>query len=222
MPSAAASVHPNWPAATIEWVPIDDLIPYIRNPRQHSAEQITQLAASMIEFGWTVPILRGEDGIILAGHGRVQAAKKLGAGWELAPTMTARGWDDAKKRAYVIVDNKLALNASWDAELLTAEIEFLHDAEYDISLLGFSDEDMSRMADDMAGDLFAKAQQPAQEGDAVPRSTSTPDQVGFEVTMTVAQRETCFQAISAMKRNASLDQSGEALWLICQQFLELQ
>src|SRR3954464_9498932 len=95
-----------WPADKIERWPIAKLIPYARNARTHSAEQVDQIAASIREWGWTSPILVGEDGTIIAGHGRVLGAKKLGLAE--APVMVAAGWSNAQIKAYAIADNKLA------------------------------------------------------------------------------------------------------------------
>jgi ParB-like chromosome segregation protein Spo0J len=221
MAATDTSLHASWPAANIEWVALDDLIPYIRNPRQHSPEQISQLCSSMIEFGWTVPILRAEDQTILAGHGRVMAAKKLG--WTNAPVMTAHGWSEAKKRAYVIADNKLALNASWDVEVLMSEIQGIIDDGLDIDILGFSDEDLSRMADDLMGVKFSSGEpEPKTEDHLAPRSTSNPEQVPFGLTMLVSQRDTVFEAIQKAKREFGVDHSSEGLWLICRHYLEQQ
>lgn len=219
MTAPDTSVHASWPALHIELVPVDKLIPYIRNPRQHSPEQIAQLAASMREFGWVNPVLRDEDGTILAGHGRIMAARTLD--WPQAPVMTARGWSESKKRAYVIADNKLALNASWDINLLNTEIEALAEDEFDLNLLGFSEEDLSRLADDLMGERFSSGtNQDANDTSASPRSTSNPDTVALTIPMTVSQRDTVFEAIQRAKREHTVDQSAEALWLICRLYLE--
>ena len=101
-----------WPADKVERRPISELIPYARNSRTHSDAQVAQIAASIREWGWTMPILVDEDGNVIAGHGRIMAAQKLGIAD--VPCMTATGWSEAKRRAYVIADNKLALNAGWD------------------------------------------------------------------------------------------------------------
>ena len=95
------------------------LIPNARNARTHSDEQIAQIAASIKEWGWTIPVLVDEAGGIIAGHGRVLAAQLLGI--ETVPVMIA-GWSDAKKRAYMLADNKLTLNGDWDLEQLAIEI----------------------------------------------------------------------------------------------------
>ena len=114
----------------------EDLIPYARNSRTHDESQVAQIAASIKEFGWTNPILLdGENGII-AGHGRVLAAQKLGE--SKVPTIELAHMTDIQKRAYIIADNKLALNAGWDNELLALEFDDLKDAGYDLGLTGFS------------------------------------------------------------------------------------
>lgn len=129
----------NWPADKVERRPIDALIPYANNARTHSDEQVAQIAASMKEWGWTNPVLIDETGMIIAGHGRVLAARKLG--FDEVPVMVADGWTDAQKKAYVLADNQLALNAGWDAELLSTELKGLDDLGFDLALLGFNDLD---------------------------------------------------------------------------------
>ncbi|MEO6716307.1 MAG: site-specific DNA-methyltransferase, partial [Novosphingobium sp.] len=122
---------------------IDRLIPLARNARTHSPAQIDQIAASMCEWGWTNPVLVDEAGTIIAGHGRIEAALKLG--FAEAPVMVAAGWSDAKKRAYVIADNKLALNAGWDEDLLAAELTDLNDLAFDLALIGFDAPELERL-----------------------------------------------------------------------------
>lgn len=122
---------------------VDDLIPYARNSRTHSAEQITQIAASIKEFGFTNPVLIDKDNGIIAGHGRVMAAKKLGL--KTVPCIVASGWTDAQKKAYVIADNKLALNAGWDESMLKLEFEELQSLNFNIELVGFSANDLQNI-----------------------------------------------------------------------------
>jgi hypothetical protein len=124
-----------WPADKVERRSVDTLVPYARNARTHSDEQVAQIAASIKEWGWTVPILVDEDGGIIAGHGRVMAARKLGIAD--VPVMVAAGWSEAQKRAYVLADNKLALNAGWDLELLGGELRDLSELGFDCELTGF-------------------------------------------------------------------------------------
>lgn len=129
------------PADKVQHWEIEKLIPYARNSRTHSDEQVSQIAASMREWGVTSAVLVDEEGGIIAGHGRVMAAKKLGM--TTLPVMVAAGWTDAQKRAFVIADNKLALNAGWDAEMLALEVGELEDLGFDLSLTGFSDEELA-------------------------------------------------------------------------------
>lgn len=124
------------PADKVEKWDIEKLIPYARNARTHSNEQVGQIAASIKEWGWTTPVLVDEDGGIIAGHGRTMAAKRLGM--REVPVMVARGWSDAKKRAYVLADNKLALNAGWDDSMLALELKELGETGFDLDLTGFS------------------------------------------------------------------------------------
>lgn len=133
----------NNPADKVEKWDIEKLIPYAKNSRTHSDAQVAQIASSMKEWGWTNPILVDEAGQIIAGHGRVLAARKLAI--KEIPVMIASGWSDAKKKAYVIADNKLALNAGWDSELLRLEIEELKELDFDLNLLGFSNEELEDM-----------------------------------------------------------------------------
>jgi hypothetical protein len=139
------------PADQISHRQIEELIPYARNSRTHSDQQILQIAASIKEWGWTIPVLIDENNGIIAGHGRILAARKLGI--ETVPVITAEGWSEAKKRAYVIADNKLALNADWDNELLATEISDLKLENYNIDLLGFSDDELQAVMADQDKDI---------------------------------------------------------------------
>lgn len=114
-----------------------DLIPYINNSRTHSESQIKQVAASINEFGFTNPIIIDEGNTILAGHGRLQAAQLLGM--DKVPTQSVEGWSEAKKKAYIIADNKLALNAGWDFELLKIELDTIKNLDFDVELTGFDE-----------------------------------------------------------------------------------
>lgn len=130
-----------WAANSVKRMPTSKLVPYARNSRTHSPDQVDQIAASIREWGWTTPVLVDESGMIIAGHGRVMAAKKLGIA-EI-PVMTAVGWSDAQKKAYVLADNKLALNAGWDTELLRVEIEDLKSLDFNMPLIGFSEDELN-------------------------------------------------------------------------------
>ncbi len=120
---------------------VSTLIPFARNPRTHSEAQVAEIAASIREFGWTNPILiDGENGII-AGHGRLLAARQLGM--KTVPVIELAGMNEAEKRAYIIADNKLALNAGWDNELLALELGELQGLGFDLALTGFSDDELA-------------------------------------------------------------------------------
>jgi hypothetical protein len=133
----------SWSAERIERWPLDRIHPFAHNPRTHPEQQVAEIAASMQEFGWTIPVLVDEDGELIAGHGRVLAAQLL----QLpdAPVIVARGWTDAQKRAYRIADNKLALNASWDAVFLSSELDGLAAEGFDIDLLGFTQNELDQL-----------------------------------------------------------------------------
>ena len=129
----------------IEQTKTSDLLPYARNSRTHSDAQIAQIAASIREFGFTNPVLIDQENQIIAGHGRVLAAMKLKL--DEVPCIRLSHLSESQKRAYVIADNKLALNAGWDDELLALEIKDLQDADFDVSLLGFEDDELAKIMD---------------------------------------------------------------------------
>jgi len=131
------------PAPTVEMIALDALIPYANNTRTHSEEQVAQVAASIREFGFTNPVLVDAGNGIIAGHGRVLAARKLGL--EEVPCIRLAHLDDKQKRAYIIADNKLALNAGWDDELLALELGALKDDGFDIGLTGFSEDELAAL-----------------------------------------------------------------------------
>ena len=140
----------------IQQLKVEDLIPYVNNSRKHSDEQVAQIAASIKEFGWTNPILiDGEKGII-AGHGRLMAARKL----EMSevPVIELNHLTPTQKKALIIADNKLALNADWEQELLKIEIQALSDDDFNITLLGFDEIELGKMFDEMDEEDDIKAQ----------------------------------------------------------------
>ena len=140
-----------WPADKVTRRSVAELAPYARNARLHSDAQVAQIAASIGEWGWTMPVLLDEAGGIIAGHGRVLAAKKLGI--DTVPCMVAKGWSDVQKRAYVIADNKIADNAIWDEELLRIEFEGLEALNFDLGLTGFSAEEIGAIRQGLNGGL---------------------------------------------------------------------
>ena len=140
---------------------VSELIPYINNSRTHSEEQITQLVSSIKEFGFTNPILLAPDNSIIAGHGRLQAVKRLGH--EEVPCIVVEGLTKTQIKALIIADNQLALNAGWDLEKLSVEIEGLKDEDFNIDILGFND--------DFIKDLLFKENQGLTDEDDVPETS---------------------------------------------------
>tara|TARA_R110000796_G_C14528816_1_gene431618 strand:+ start:466 stop:981 length:516 start_codon:yes stop_codon:yes gene_type:complete len=134
----------------IEQVAIEALIPYARNSRTHSDAQVAQIAASIKEFGFTNPVLIDEDDGIIAGHGRTLAARKLGL--EQVPCIRLTSLSSAQKKAYIIADNKLALNAGWDDEMLKVEIQELTELDFNLDLLGFNADELHKLVDDVSFD----------------------------------------------------------------------
>jgi ParB-like chromosome segregation protein Spo0J len=128
---------------SVEYRALAALIPYARNSRTHDENQVAQIAASIKEFGWTNPVLVDGDNGIIAGHGRILAARKLG--YAEVPVIELAGLTDAQKRAYIIADNKLALNAGWDDDLLRVELEGLDAEDFDLRIIGFSSEELSAL-----------------------------------------------------------------------------
>lgn len=127
----------------LEQVPIDKLVPYARNARTHSKEQIAQLRSSLREFGFVSPAVIDQDYNILVGHGRIQAARE--EGYKTVPCVFAEDLTDTQKRAYILADNQLALNAGWDEEMLSVELADLQENAFDLSLLGFDDKELEKL-----------------------------------------------------------------------------
>ncbi|MDP3651146.1 MAG: site-specific DNA-methyltransferase [Rhodoferax sp.] len=157
----------SWLADKIEQWPTTKLLPYARNARTHSEEQVAQIAASIAEFGFTNPILAGSDGVIVAGHGRLAAAQKLGM--EAVPVVVLDHLSATQRRALVIADNRIAENAGWDEAMLRVELVSLQDDDFDLALTGFDADDL---ADLLAGEDGDGAGQ--TDDDAVPEVTETP------------------------------------------------
>ncbi|CAB4151261.1 COG0863 DNA modification methylase [uncultured Caudovirales phage] len=176
-----------WPADNVTRRKVSALVPYARNSRTHSKEQIDQIAASIKEWGFTTPILADTDGQIIAGHGRLLAAQKLGL--DEVPTMTAEGWTDAQKKAYVIADNKLALNAGWDNAMLAIEMQELGDMGFDLDLTGFGKDELSA--------LFPQENTGLTDEDAVPEVPVVPVTVEGDVWLLGRHRLMCGDSTSA-------------------------
>lgn len=132
---------PAWPADAVERRPVASLVLYAKNARVHSPAQVSQIAASITEWGFTNPVLIDDKGILIAGHGRVLAAQQLGL--NDVPVMVAAGWSKAQIAAYRLADNKLAMNATWDDEALRLELAELSADGFDLDLTGFSDPEVN-------------------------------------------------------------------------------
>ena len=145
MPEVHSANGVSWPADQVERRSLSSLLPYAQNARTHSDAQIEQLAASIREWGWTMPVLVDESGVIVAGHGRVLAAQRLGI--DEVPVMVARGWSPEKIKAYRLADNKLALLSSWDEQLLSIELADLQTLGLDdlIELTGFTENEIETL-----------------------------------------------------------------------------
>jgi len=190
---------------------VSDLIPYVNNSRTHNDEQVNQIASSIKEFGFTNPILIDTDQGIIAGHGRLLAGKKLGL--TKVPTITLSNLSNAQRKAYIIADNKLALNAGWDLDSLRIEFETLKDLNFDLTLLGFEDEEIDKLLD------IESLLPELADGDRDPFQQKT-------FTLHDEQAQTVDDAITKARTNPLSDtginenNNGNALSLICDQWLE--
>lgn len=151
----------------VEYRRLDELVPYARNARTHSEAQVAEIAGSIREFGFTNPVLIAEDGTLIAGHGRVLAARKLGM--ETVPAIVLSGLSESQRRALVISDNRIAINAGWDEDLLALELSDLQEAGFDLGLTGFGDDELQDL-------LYGNRdeQDGLTEDDAIPELPATP------------------------------------------------
>lgn len=154
-------------AKRIELWPVERLVPYERNARTHSPEQVAQLAASIAEFGFLNPILVDSKDGIIAGHGRLAAAKDMGL--PEVPVVVLDHLSEAQKRAYVLADNKLALNAGWDEKLLQIELTGLQLQDFDLSLIGFDEDDLGKL---LGGGEFDGVEEEPQEQEPLDRGVA--------------------------------------------------
>jgi DNA modification methylase len=158
------------PDLRVESIPIDRVLPYAANARTHPDEQVAQIAASIAEFGFNVPVLLDDAGVLIAGHGRVLAARRLGL--DAVPAIRLGHLTEAQARAYRIADNQIALNSGWDETLLAEELRALHAEDMDLSLLGFDQETLDRLLDDTSFEeneaAAEAADQPAPAPPVVP------------------------------------------------------
>ena len=197
-------------------IDIDLLIPYARNSRTHSDSQVTKIASSIKEFGFLNPVIVDKDNGIIAGHGRVMAAKKLGL--KEVPILLVEHLTEAQKRAYIIADNRLALDAGWDEEMLRVEFAELADDGFNLELTGFGLDEI----DALSFDDDCEAEMPAlKDGEKEPFQQKT-------FTLHDEQAAIVEDAITLARTNPIADtglnenSNGNALALICTQWLEAQ
>lgn len=177
-------------ASKIQLWPIDRLVPYNKNARTHSDDQVEQIAASIREFGFTNPILVDSENGIIAGHGRLMAAKVVGL--DQVPVIVLDHLTDAQRRAYILADNKLALNAGWDDALLSEELRTLDGEDFDLSVIGFSDEELADLLEPPEVDGVDGADE-----DAVPETPVEPVTVLGDVWVLGKHRLMCGDATDA-------------------------
>ena len=154
-------------AGPVELWPLDRLIPHARNARTHSDAQVAQIAGSIAEFGFVNPVLVGDDGVIVAGHGRIMAARKLGL--DQAPVIVLAHLSPTQRRALMIADNQIASNSGWDDEMLAAELAALKEEDFDLDLLGFDDAALDRLLADTIEATEASDEAPEPPANPVSR-----------------------------------------------------
>lgn len=179
--------------STIEHIATDALIPYARNSRTHSPEQVAQLARSIEQFGFTNPVLVDEHNTLIAGHGRVMAAQRIGL--PAVPAIRLLHLNDAQRRAYVIADNQLALQAGWDMATLAREVEDLMAESFDVGLLGFGDDDLAALLDEHGSEPEGSGGGNADD-DAVPEPPAQPVTVLGDVWLLGKHRLMCGDSTS--------------------------
>lgn len=193
---------------------VADLIPYARNSRTHSEAQITKIAASIKEFGFLNPVIvDGENGIV-AGHGRVLAAKKLGM--DEVPVIEASHLTEAQRRAYVIADNRLALDAEWDDEMLRVEFAELEGLGFDLDLTGFAPEEVKSLDFDSGEEVGMPVLASGEKEPFQQKTFTLHDEQAAIVDDAVTLARTNPLADTGINENSN----GNALALICQQWLE--
>ncbi len=188
----------------VEYKNIKELIPYCNNSRTHSDEQVLQIASSIKEFGFTNPVLIDGQGGIIAGHGRIMAAQKLKM--DEVPTITLSDLSEAQKKAYIIADNKLALNSGWDDELLKIELEQLKELDFDLGLIGFSDDELALL---MGGETT----EGLVDEDQVPELVDDPVTVLGDVWLLGNHRLMCGDSTSIDAVERLMDGQKADLWL---------
>jgi len=194
----------------IIYKPLADLVPYASNSRTHTEYQVNQIANSMQEWGWTNPVLIDEHDGIIAGHGRIMAAAKLKI--DQVPCIVMAGLTDAQRKAYVLADNKIALNAGWDFEMLAVELDLINDMGFDMTLLGFDKAELN--------DLIGTPNPPPLDE---PKDQQDDDLDEIKFLLTSDQLAQVKRALKKAKNMPAYagdgNEDGNALAMICEMFV---
>lgn len=190
---------------SIEYRDIEELIPYARNARTHSDEQVAQIAGSIREFGFTNPVLIDEGGII-AGHGRIMAARKLGL--KEVPTIPITGLSEAQKKALILADNKMALNAGWDDAMLQVELEQLEKEGFDLNLTGFSEKEYEDLINE-----FREESESMEHEDDIPEAPTDPVTSPGDVWLLGEHRLLCGDSTKAEDLEKLMNSELADLWI---------
>jgi len=197
---------------------VADIIPYDRNPKIHPDSQIEQLANSIREWGWTIPILIDEENMVIAGHGRLFAAQKLEM--EDVPCLVVSGWSDEQKKAYVIADNKLAETSEWDSDFYFSELKAINEAGFNLDLIGVSGEDIqifnfnASESDEEFGFDFNPDVDPTSLDEDSPRKKTDEGYVEFAVVMQEENKRRLVNRLNEIKSEHSVDGNEDALMIL--------
>ena len=205
-----------WAANEVEERLVSNLIPYERNPRIHPASQIHELASSINEWGWTVPILIDENENVIAGHGRLYAAKELGI--ETVPCVIASGWTDQQKKAYVIADNKLQEGSDWNYSAMASELRDLIDGGFSVELTGISDAELQIFSGSESSEEFTFSLDTSEISKTPPASDQTPRKsdegyVEFALVMQEDNKRQLLEKLNQIKNEHGVHTHEDALMI---------
>ena len=217
MENSDLQIPKSWAAEQIIKRSVQELIPYERNPKIHSEQQISQIAESIREWGWTVPVVIDDKGNLLAGHGRLYAAESLGI--TEVPCVVAADWTEEQKKAYIIADNKVQENSSWDFSLLSAEIQNLSDQGFNLDKLGLSETDISFLGNLSPDEEFKFDYTPPEISESNSTvsdgpSKTTEGYVEFAVVLEEADKKRLMDEINQVKSDHQIESTADALMVI--------
>lgn len=211
-----------WRAEEVVIRPLDSLVPYERNPNTHPEEQIEQIANSIRQWGWTVPVLIDEKGMVIAGHGRVYAARKLGM--DEVPCIVADRWSEEQKRAYVIADNKLQEGSEWDYATMASELRDLMDGGFDVDLTGISNTELQVFSGTESDDEFSfdfspdispvNMSEPVGMSDEGPRKKTDEGYVEFAIVMQEENKRRLMTRLNEIKEKHGVESNEDALMIM--------